>query len=70
MKPDPCNVEKVFKWKAPRNRKELECFLGLACYYREYIKDFSGLVAPMNDLKKKGVEFTWGGGSEKKLSRR
>ena len=34
-------------------------FLGLAGYYRRFIKDFSRLVAPMTRLTQKRVKFEW-----------
>jgi hypothetical protein len=57
--PNPENADKVQTWKVPRDRKEIESFLGLACYYREYIEGFAEIVAPLNYLKKKGVAYRW-----------
>ena len=34
-------VEGVLNWPAPRNIKEVQKFLGLANYYRRFIKDFA-----------------------------
>ena len=33
--------------------------MGLAGYYRRFIKDFSRLAAPMTKLTKKEVKFEW-----------
>ena len=34
-------------------------FLGLAGYYRRFIKDFSIIATPMTKLTRKGVPFVW-----------
>ena len=38
VRPDPEAVEAVLTWKAPRTDTQLMSFLGLANYYREFIK--------------------------------
>jgi len=46
-------VEGVLSWPAPRNIKKLQKFLGLANYYRRFIKDFAGIAAPLHVLVRK-----------------
>jgi len=46
-------VEGVLNWPAPRNIKEVQRFLGLANYYRRFIKDFTGIAAPLHVLVRK-----------------
>jgi len=46
-------VERVLNWLAPQNVKEVQKFLGLANYYRRFIKDFARLVAPLHVLVRK-----------------
>ena len=46
-------VEGVLNWPAPRNVKEVQKFLGLANYYRRFIKDFAKIAAPLHVLVRK-----------------
>ncbi|XP_059670062.1 uncharacterized protein LOC132315717 [Cornus florida] len=54
---DPSKVEAVLTWERPKNVFEIRSFLGLAGYYRRFVKDFSRLAAPMTRLTRKGVKF-------------
>ena len=38
---------------------EIHSFLGLAGYFRHFIKDFSKLAGPVTDLTKKNGRFMW-----------
>ena len=33
--------------------------MGLAVYYRHFVKNFGIIARPLNDLLKKGVQFLW-----------
>ena len=46
-------VEGVLSWPAPKNVKEVQKFLGLANYYRRFIKDFTRIAAPLHVLVRK-----------------
>ena len=56
---DPEKVEAVMSWERPKSIFEIHSFLGLAGYYRRFIKDFSRLAAPMTRLTRKEVKFDW-----------
>ena len=56
---DPEKVEAIMSWERPNSVFEIRNFLGLAGYYRRFIKDFSRLVVPMIRLTWKGVKFEW-----------
>jgi len=46
-------VEGVLNWPVPRNVKEVQKFLGLANYYRRFIKNFARIAAPLHMLVRK-----------------
>ena len=57
---NPENVEKVRTWPVPKNIKEVQSFLGLASYYRQFIDKFAKkarclqeLVGPTSNKHKK-----------------
>jgi hypothetical protein len=41
------------------NVSEIQSFLGLAGYYRRFIKDFSKIAKPMMKLLEKNKAFEW-----------
>ena len=55
---DPEKVE-AMSWEKSKLVFELRSFLGLAGYYKRFIKDFSRLAAPMTRLTWKKVKFEW-----------
>ena len=59
MKPNPRLVKAVKYWDAPRNRKDVQRFLGLCNYYRKFVPHFSDLANPLTHLTSKNVEFQW-----------
>ncbi|XP_057535375.1 uncharacterized protein LOC130813557 [Amaranthus tricolor] len=56
---DPVKVEAVRSWPSPKNVTEVRSFLGLAGYYRRFVKDFSRIARPMTSLMKKEKKFEW-----------
>ena len=56
---DPAKVETVTKWEAPTTVEEIRSFLGLAGYYRRFIKNFSKIAKPMTELLKNDTKFIW-----------
>ena len=56
---DPRKIEVIIEWKPSRNVTEVRSFLGLASYYRRFVKRFSMTRAPMTRLLQKNVKFEW-----------
>ena len=56
---DPKKIEVVVEWKPPRNVTKIHSFLGLAGYYRRFVKGFSTIAAPMMRLLQKNVKYEW-----------
>ena len=54
---DPKKVEAVEKWPTPKSVTEVRQFLGLAGYYRKFVKEFSKIAKPLTQLIKKGENF-------------
>jgi len=50
-------VDGVLSWLEPKNAKDIRKFLGLANYYRRFIKDFAQIARPMNMLTRKDVKW-------------
>ena len=62
---DPKKVEAIIKWEQPKNVAEVRSFLGLAGYYRRFVEGFSRISAPLSQLTRKGVKFSWNEKCEK-----
>ncbi|KAG8503462.1 hypothetical protein CXB51_001438 [Gossypium anomalum] len=56
---DPCKISAVVNWKPPRNVSEVNSFLGLAGYYRHFVKGFWMITTPITRLLQKDVKFKW-----------
>jgi hypothetical protein len=58
---DPGKVESITSWPTPKSVHDIRTFLGLANFYRRFIKDFSKLASPITRLLKKenNKSFQW-----------
>ncbi|KAD6453802.1 hypothetical protein E3N88_08508 [Mikania micrantha] len=57
---DPSKIKAVEQWETPRTPTEIRQFLGLAGYYRRFIKNFSKIALPLTTLTQKNQPFIWG----------
>ena len=59
IEPDPEKIKRIKEFPTPQNVTQLRGALGLFGYYRKFIKDFSRIAKPMNNLLKKDQVFKW-----------
>jgi len=56
---DPEKIAAIHEWPQPTNATEVRSFLGLAGYYRKFVKGFSSITKPLTRLTSKSVPFAW-----------
>jgi hypothetical protein len=56
----PENVKTIRQYKAAKKVRDVRAFLGLACFYRRLVQNFSDLAKPLTTRTRTGREFSWG----------
>lgn len=59
QEPDNSKEQKILHYETPRDKSDVQKFLGFANVYKKYISNFAEIVGPLYDLIKKGTEFIW-----------
>jgi len=53
-------VQGFIEWLVPRSTKDVQKFLGLANYYRWFVKDFARITKPLYEMTRKETKWNWG----------
>jgi hypothetical protein len=56
---EPHKIDAIKNWPIPKNLHELRSFLGLASFYRRFVKDFSQVASPLTFLLSKSNPYLW-----------
>jgi transposase InsO family protein len=59
IKPQRRLTEAIRQFHRPENRKDVKSFLGLAGFYRSFIKNFGDISHPLNKLTSDNTVFVW-----------
>ncbi|GBG71816.1 hypothetical protein CBR_g9226 [Chara braunii] len=59
VKPEHCKIAAIRDWPTPRTLTELRSFVGLANYYRKFVRNFSTIAAPLRRLLRKETIWKW-----------
>jgi hypothetical protein len=57
--PMTVKVEAIVKMLPPTDVPELKAILGTANYYRKFVKDYSTIAAPLNNILREDVAWNW-----------
>ena len=56
----PAKAKAVAEWPVPKNRTELQSFLGFANYHSDHIQGYAGITAPLYAQSSGKGEIDWG----------
>ena len=58
--PSAENVKSIVEFPRPKCVRDVRSFIGMASYFRRFIRGFALVTRPMTDLLKKNADFNWG----------
>ena len=52
-------VQEVVYWLVSKSMKDVQKFLGLANYYKWFVKDFAKIMKPLHEMTRKEIKWNW-----------
>ncbi|GBG89025.1 hypothetical protein CBR_g48634 [Chara braunii] len=59
LKPDDAKLAGIRDWPRPQSVTKMRSFLGMAGYYRTFVKNYSIVAAPLTDLTRLDTPWEW-----------
>ena len=59
LKADPRKTKVVQDWPTPQDKHDVRAFLGLANYFRRFIRNYSTIARPLTSLTKDSISWHW-----------
>ncbi len=67
VRPRTAKVQAILDLPAPKSKHQLMRVLGMCGFYRRFVPNFAAVTAPLTNLLKKGVKFSWSADSQQAL---
>ncbi|GBG75318.1 hypothetical protein CBR_g19950 [Chara braunii] len=59
LAPEAAKIAAIQEWPQPQTVRDVRSFLGLAAYYKKFVRNFSAVATPLTNLTKKDTPFLW-----------
>ncbi|GBG76581.1 hypothetical protein CBR_g22461 [Chara braunii] len=59
LAPEAAKIAVIQEWPQPQTVRDVRSFMGLASYYRKFVRNFSAVAAHLTNLTKKDTPFLW-----------
>ncbi|GBG65827.1 hypothetical protein CBR_g53798 [Chara braunii] len=59
LAPEAAKILAIQEWPQPQTVRDVRSFMGLAPYYRKFVRNFSAVAASLTNLTKKDTPFLW-----------
>lgn len=69
MHMDPSKLQAIRDFPVPRNKKEMQSFVGFVNFYRKFSSNHASIIGPLIDLIKKGIPWKFGSEEVKLFNR-